>query len=194
MDVFFLGGAGERKRSSRARFAEKFSQNGGLQTALFGVIYYMLSSGGFAAACLQAIAKGVSSILGRPGQTRAMFQASTTRRPVHTLTTVEGLLLLAPPRTPRSSGYDFLCTCGLCCYMLYVYYMLYACYMSSSEPSSGSSGSVWIYRRAIFGKQNWLCARMPCTMYRRAISGKQNWPCARTPCTLIGACAQVYGT
>ena len=29
---FFLGGAGEGKRSSRARFAEKFSQNGGLQT------------------------------------------------------------------------------------------------------------------------------------------------------------------
>ena len=56
---FFLGGAGEGKRSSRARFAEKFSQNGGLQTAPFGVIYYMLSSGGFAAACLQAIVKGV---------------------------------------------------------------------------------------------------------------------------------------
>jgi hypothetical protein len=128
-------------------------------------------------------------------RTRAMFQASTTRRPVHTLTTVEELLLLVPPRTPRSSGYDFLCTCGLqCCYMLYVYYMLYACYMSSSEPSSGSSGSVWIYRRSIFGKQNWLYARMTCTMYIRAISGKQNWPCARTPCTLIGACAQVYGT
>ena len=77
-----------------------------------------------------------------------------------------GAAAFVPPRTPRSSGYDFLCTCGLCCYMLYVYYMLYACYMSSSEPSSGSSGSVWIYRRAIFG---------------------QNWPCARTPCTLIGA-------
>jgi hypothetical protein len=26
-----------------------------------------------------------------------------------------------PPRTPWSIGYDFLCTCGLCCYMLYVY-------------------------------------------------------------------------
>jgi hypothetical protein len=37
----------------------------------------MLSSGGFATACLQVIAKGGSSILGRPGQTRAMFQAST---------------------------------------------------------------------------------------------------------------------
>ncbi len=24
-----------------------------------------------------------------------------------------------------------------------------------------------------FGKQNWMCARIPCTMYRRVISGKQ---------------------
>ena len=46
-----------------------------------------------------------------------------------------GAAAFVPPRTPRSSGYDFLCTCGLCCYMLYVYYMLYACFMSSSEPS-----------------------------------------------------------
>jgi hypothetical protein len=44
----------------------------------------MLSSGGFTAACLQVITKGGSSILGRPGQTRVMFQTSTTRRPVHT--------------------------------------------------------------------------------------------------------------
>jgi hypothetical protein len=114
--------------------------------------------GGFAAACLQAIAKGGSSILGRPGQTRAMSRDSTTRRPVHTLTTVEGAAVFVPPRTPRSSGYNFVCTCGLCCYMLHVYYMLYACYMPSSESSSGRSGSVWIYIRAIFGKQNWLCA------------------------------------
>jgi hypothetical protein len=41
-------------------------------------------------------------------------------------------------RTPRSSGYDFLCTCGLCCYMLYVYYMLYTCYMSGKEKKHGS--------------------------------------------------------
>jgi hypothetical protein len=62
-------------------------------------------------------------------------------------------------RAPNSGevGMVFLCTCGLCCYMLYVYHMLYACYMSSSEPSSGSSGSVWLCRMAIFGQQNWLC-------------------------------------
>jgi hypothetical protein len=89
--MFFLGGEGEGKRSSRARFVEKFSQNGGLQTALCVLYIICLHSGGFAAV-FRAIAKGGSSILGRPGQTRAMFQASTTRRPVHTLTTVEGLL------------------------------------------------------------------------------------------------------
>jgi hypothetical protein len=51
----------------------------------------MLISGGFVATCLQTIVKGGSSILGLPGQTRAMSRASITRRPVHTLTTVEGL-------------------------------------------------------------------------------------------------------
>jgi hypothetical protein len=61
---------------------------------------------------------------------------------VHTLKTVKGLLLLVPPRTPRSSGYDVyahavyvvICYMSLkCirCYMLYVSYMLYVCYMSS---------------------------------------------------------------
>ncbi len=89
MDVF-LGGTGEGKRSSRVRVAEKFSQDERALNSPVCVLYYMLSSGGFAAAYLQAIAKGSSSILGRPGQTRAMSWDSTTRRPVHTLTTVEG--------------------------------------------------------------------------------------------------------
>jgi hypothetical protein len=90
--MFFLGGAGEGKRSSRARFLlRSFRRTAGFQTAPVCVIYYMLSSGGFAAV-FRAIAKGGSSIHGRPGQTRAMFQTSTTRRPVHVLTTVEGLL------------------------------------------------------------------------------------------------------
>jgi hypothetical protein len=91
VDVF-LGGAGEGKRSSRVRVAEKFSQDDRAPNSPVCVIYYMLSSGGFTGTCLQVIVKGGSSILGRPGQTRAMFQASTTRRPVHTLTTAEGLL------------------------------------------------------------------------------------------------------
>jgi hypothetical protein len=39
----------------------------------------------------------------------------------HVLKTVKGLLNLVPPRTPRSSGYGVLCTCGLC-YMLFLLY------------------------------------------------------------------------
>jgi hypothetical protein len=80
----------------------------------------MLSSGGFAAACLQSIVKGGSSILGRPGQTRAMFQASTTRRPVHTRTTVEGLL--------PSSRHGLHGSVGMICYAHAVYVVI--CYMS----------------------------------------------------------------
>ncbi len=71
MDVF-LGGEGEGKKNSRVRVAEKFSQDERTPNSPVCVLYYMLSSGGFAAACLQAIAKGGSSILGHPGQTRTM--------------------------------------------------------------------------------------------------------------------------
>jgi hypothetical protein len=123
-------------------FLRGFSQDERAPNRPVCVVYYMLSSGGFDSTCLQSIAKGGSLILGRHGQTRAMFQASTARRPVHTLTTAEGLLSWFRHRLHGTVGMIFLCTCGLCCYMLYVYYMLYACYMSSSEPSSGSSGSM----------------------------------------------------
>ncbi len=67
MDVF-LGGAGKGKRSSRVRVAEKFSQDERAPNSPVCVLYYMLNSGGFAAACLQVIAKGVprsSDTLGR---------------------------------------------------------------------------------------------------------------------------------
>ncbi len=90
MDVF-LGGTGEGTGSSRVRVAEKCSQDERAPNSPVCVLYYMLSSGGFTVACLLVIVKGGSSILGRPGQTCAMSRASTTRRPVHTLTTVEGL-------------------------------------------------------------------------------------------------------
>ncbi len=140
MDVF-LGGAGEGKRSSRVRVAEKFSQDERAPNSPVCVMYYMLISGGFSASCLQAIAKGGSSILGRPGQTRMMFSGfdnpstcshSKVNRSTgcRSLNDTGGATAFVPPRTPRNSGYDFLCTCGLCCYMLYVYYTLYTCYMS----------------------------------------------------------------
>ncbi len=111
MDVF-LGGEGEGKRISRV--------------CVVCVIYYMLSRGGFVVACLQVIVKGGSSILGHPGQTSVMFQASTTRRPVHTLTTGEGLL--------PSFHHGLHGTVGMIFYAHVVYvvicYMSIICYMS----------------------------------------------------------------
>ncbi len=122
MDVF-LGGAGEGRTSSRMCVAEKFSQHERAPNSPVCVIYYMWSSGGFT------------------------DNPSTCSHSDDT----GGTTVFVPSRSPRSSGYDFLCTCGLCYYMLYVYYMLYACYMSSSEPSCANvihpnrcmSTSIW---------------------------------------------------
>jgi hypothetical protein len=57
---FLLGGAGEGKRNSRDRNAETFSQDdtSSKQPCVY-VMYYMLTNGGFASACLQTITKGV---------------------------------------------------------------------------------------------------------------------------------------
>jgi len=104
------------------------------------VIYYMLVSGSFTATCLQVIAKGVLD----PRLPWADTFAVRLRQPVdlvHTLKTVKGLLLLVPPRTPRSSGYDFythavyvvMCYMSITCTcLLYVviYYMSVKCYVS----------------------------------------------------------------
>ena len=130
--MFFLGGRGRGRGVPGRVLLRSFRRTAGSKQPCV-CLYYMLSSGGFAATCLQAIAKGVSSILGRPGQTRAMFQASTTRRPVHTLTTVEGLLLLVPPRTPRSSGYDVYThtVYVVICYMSIICYMPVICLVQS---------------------------------------------------------------
>ena len=79
--MFFLGGEGEGKRNSRARNAETFSQDdASSKQPWVYVIYYMLSSGGFTAACLQTIAKGVLDPR-FPWADSCSVQASTTRRP-----------------------------------------------------------------------------------------------------------------
>ena len=91
VDLFFLGGRGRGRAAPGCVLLRSFRRTAGCKQPFFCVIYYMLRSGGVAAV-FKAIAKGGSSILGHPGQTRAMFQASTTRRPLHALTTVEGLL------------------------------------------------------------------------------------------------------
>ena len=125
---FFLGGRGRGRGVPGRVLLRSFRRTAGSKQPCV-CIYYMLSSGGFAAACLQAIAKGVSSILGRPGQTRAMFQASTTRRPVHTLTTVEGLLLLVPPGLHGVVGMMFMHMRSMLLYVICLLHV-YVCYMS----------------------------------------------------------------
>ncbi len=92
------------------------------------VIYYMLGSGSFTAACLQTIPKGVLDPRLTWSDTCAP-RASTTRRPSHVLKTVKGLLLLVPPRTPRSSGYDVYAhtVYVVICYMSIICYMTVIC-------------------------------------------------------------------
>jgi hypothetical protein len=96
------------------------------------VIYYMLGSGSFAAACLQSIPKGVLDPR-LPWADTCAPRASTTRRPSHTLKTVKGLLLLVPPRTPRSSGYDVYAHAVyvVICYMSIICYMPVICLVQS---------------------------------------------------------------
>jgi hypothetical protein len=114
---------------SRMRVAKKFSQDERAPNSPVCVIYYVLISGGFSASCLQTITKGGSSILGRPGHTCALFSDFDNPSTSSHSDDSGRATAFVPPRTPRSSGYDFLCTCGLCCYVLYVYYMLCACYV-----------------------------------------------------------------
>jgi hypothetical protein len=100
-----------------------------------------------------------------------------------------GAAVLVPPRTPRNSGMIF-CAHAIyvvICYMSVICYMPVICLVQSLPQEAVVVEGPFLVSRT-------GCAPLSCTMYRRAISGKQNWPCARTPCTLIGACAQVYGT
>ncbi len=97
--MFFLGGRGRGRAAPGCVLLRSFRRTAGCKQSFFCVIYYMLRSGGFAAV-FKVIAKGGSSILGHPGQTRAMFQASTTRRPSSRIEDGEGA---AAPRSTTDS-------------------------------------------------------------------------------------------
>jgi hypothetical protein len=139
--MFFLGGAGEGKRNSRSRLPRRFRRTTRVPNIPVYVIYYIFLSGGFAAApCLQATVKGDLD----PRLPWADTCSVRLRPPVdlvHVLKTVKGLLLLVPPRTSRSSGYDFytdavyvvICYMSITCIcLLYVLicYMSVKCYVS----------------------------------------------------------------
>ncbi len=119
--MFFLGGrGGKRKRQGTVSRVGRWTTHAFKQSHF--VIYYMLISGGFSAACLQAITQGVLDPR-LPWAERALFRFRQPVDLVHALRTVKGMLLLVPSRTPRSSGYDVYAHVVYVVHMLYVYYM-----------------------------------------------------------------------
>jgi hypothetical protein len=130
--MLFLRGRGRRRGALGCVLLRSLRRTSGLQTTLF-VLYYMLTNGGFAAACLQVIVKGGSSILGLPGQTRVMSRDSTTRRPVHTLTTVEGLWSSFLQGLHGEVGMIFYAhvVYNVICYMSIICYMPVICLVQS---------------------------------------------------------------
>jgi hypothetical protein len=102
--MFFLGGwGGKRKRKGTVSRVGRWTTRAFKQPHF--IIYYMLNSGGFVAACLQTITKGVLD----PRLPWSVTCSVQSRQPVdlvHTLKTVKGLFLLVPSRTPHSGGYD----------------------------------------------------------------------------------------
>jgi hypothetical protein len=152
--IFFFGGEGEGKRNSRARNAETmrrcFAGRCEFRTAPVCMLYIICWA---VEVSLQHVFRPLrrgSSILDCPGQTRALFRLRQPVDLVHALKTVKGLLLLVPPRTPRSSGYDvyahvvyvvicymsITCICLLyvvICYMSVIGYMSVICLVLGSS-------------------------------------------------------------
>ncbi len=100
----FLGGRGRGRGRARASTDESFSQDDArFQTApFFYVIYYILSSGGFTAACFMPSRKVPSTSMPL-GSARVLFRLRQPVDLVYASIYVKGLLLHVPP--PRSCGY-----------------------------------------------------------------------------------------
>ena len=115
--IFFLGGRGRGRGSVRASPAESFFT--GLRalsnSPIFYVIYYMLSSGGFATACFRPSGKVPSTSM--PWADTCDVQASTIRRPVLHTEDSEGD---AVPRSVTDSTEQWVWCFMHMRYMLYV--------------------------------------------------------------------------
>jgi hypothetical protein len=137
--LFIMGGGGPGKRNSRARLPRRFRRTTRVPNSPVYVIYFTFRSGGFTAACVRQ-SRTVDPILDTLGRHVRCFRSRQPVDLVHVLKTVKGLLLLVPPRTPRSSGYDvyadvvyvvicYMYMSVICCYMLYVCYRLCLLYV-----------------------------------------------------------------
>jgi hypothetical protein len=119
---FFLDGAGGGKRKRQGTSAGSvFAGRLALLNSPIFLLYIIYCSGNFAATCFRP-SRTVPPNPRGPGQTLALFGFRHPDDLFHALKTVKGLLYLVPPRTPRTSGYGVLCTCGLC-YMLFLLYI-----------------------------------------------------------------------
>ena len=139
MDLF-LGGVGKGKRTRQGKDCRAlFAGDARVQTAPLFVILYV-EQWRFRCTMRQTVANEVPDPR-CPGADTCAVRASTTRRPGSRIETVKGLLLLVPPRTPRSSGYDvyahavYVVKCYMsitCICLLYVVicYMSVICYIS----------------------------------------------------------------
>jgi hypothetical protein len=79
-----------------------------------------------------------------------VVQTSTTRQPVPHIQDSEGVVV---PRFVTDSTEQWVSCFIHMWFMLHVIFVI--CLVTSLGSFSGSSGSVRIYRRVIFGKQNW---------------------------------------
>ena len=129
----FLGGRGRGRGSARASTA--FAGRRALSNSPIFLCYILyIEQRRFHCCMLQTIAKSALD-LDALGRARALFRLRQPVDLVHTLKTVKGMLLLVPPRTPRSSGYDVyahavyvvICYTSITCICL-LYVVI--CYMS----------------------------------------------------------------
>ena len=161
------GGEGEEDSPGQGLQSTFRRRRAGSNGPMF-IVYYIFTQWNFRCCMLQP-SRVVPPILDALGSARALFRLRQTGDQVR-IEDGEGAVILVPPRTPRRSGYvvyadavyvvicymSITCICLLyvvICYMSVICYISVICLVLGT--SSGSIGSVWIYRRAIFGKQNW---------------------------------------
>jgi hypothetical protein len=113
--IFFLGGGGRGRGTPGSVQLRRFRRTTRVPNSPVYVIYYILHSGGFAAACARQ-SRTVTPILDTLDRQVHCFRTRQPVDQVHALKTVKGLLLLVPSRTPRRSGYDVICTCDTVVY------------------------------------------------------------------------------
>jgi hypothetical protein len=154
----FSWGDGGGRETTRACSVGSVTGRRTLSNSPIYVIYYMLSSGGFVAACLQSIGKGFLDPW-YPGQCTCAVQDFSIFDNPSTCSTHEDSEGAAVPRSVTDSTEQWVWCFMHMWFMLHVYF----CYMFCLGSSSGSSDSVRIYRKVILGNQNWRCAWTSCT-------------------------------